>query len=64
MGSEADRLLDQFTMAADDREKFQPVLRKFDEYFTPKRNVIHERAQFHKCSQKEGETVDEYIRRL
>ena len=64
MGAEGDRLLDQFTMPADDKEKFKPVLDKFDAYFTPKRNVIHERAQFHKCFQKEGESVDEYVRRL
>ena len=64
MGPEADRILDNFTMTADDRGKLDPILRKFDEYFTPKRNVIHERAQFYKCSQKEGESVDEYVRRL
>ena len=64
MGNEADRILDNFTMPDGDREKFNPVLAKFDEYFVPKRNVIHERAQFHRCSKKENETVDEYVRRL
>ena len=64
MGAEGDRLLDQFSMPEADKDKFQPVLDKFDAYFTPKRNVIHERAQFHKCYQKEGESVNEYVRRL
>ena len=64
MGPEADRILDTFTMTEADRNKFAPVLAKFDEYFVPKRNIIHERAQFHRCSQKENETVDEYVRRL
>ena len=64
MGPDADRILDTFTMTDADKKKFLPVLAKFDEYFTPARNIIHERAQFHKCSQKEGETVDEYVRRL
>ena len=30
----------------------------------PKRNVIHEKASFHKRSQKEGESVEECIRHL
>ena len=64
MGNEADRILDNFTMPDGDREKFKPVLEKFDAYFVPKRNIIHERAQFHRCSQRESETVDEYVRRL
>ena len=64
MGTEADRILDTFTMPDADKNKLMPVLDKFDEYFVPKRNVIHERAQFHRCSQKESESVDEYVRRL
>ena len=64
MGPEAERILDQFRMSDADKKKINLVLAKFDEYFVPKRNIIHERAQFHKCSQKESETVDEYVRRL
>ena len=64
MGPEADKILAQFQMPEADKKKINPVLAKFDEYFVPKRNIIHERAQFHKCSQKETESVDEYVRRL
>ena len=64
MGAESDRILDQLALSAADKNKIKPVLDAFDAYFTPKRNVIHERAQFHKCIQKEGESVDEYVRRL
>ena len=34
------------------------------EHFVPERNTIHERACFHRRSQKEGETVDAFIRNL
>ena len=44
--------------------KFNAVLGRFNDYFEPKRNVIHERASFHKRNQKEVEHVEEYIRHL
>ena len=41
--------------------KFNAVLGRFNDYFEPKRNVIHERASFHKRNQKEVEHVEEYM---
>lgn len=40
---------------------FNIVIGKFDEHFVPKRNVIHERACFHKRSQRAGETVEAFV---
>lgn len=40
------------------------VLAKFDEHFVPKRNIIHERAGFHKRNQNQGETVESFARSL
>ena len=40
------------------------VLGKLNDYFTPKRNVIHERAAFYQRNQKDGESVEEYMRSL
>ena len=40
------------------------MIGRFNDYFEPRRNVIHERAKFHKRNQKEGESVEEYIRHL
>ncbi|KAI4884910.1 hypothetical protein NFI96_000923 [Prochilodus magdalenae] len=37
---------------------------KFDAYFIPKRNVIHERACFHQRMQRAGERVETFIRAL
>ena len=40
------------------------MLEKFNTHFVPQVNVIHERATFHKRSQREGESVEEYARSL
>ena len=39
-------------------------MRRMTNYFVAKVNVIHERAQFHLCSQKPGETAEEYMHSL
>ena len=37
------------------------VIGKFDQYFKVRRNTIFERAKFNRRSQKEGESVEQYI---
>ena len=44
------------------RQMTHTVIGRFNAYFEPKRNVIHERAKFHNRNQKEGESVEEYMR--
>jgi len=53
-----------FTFTSGDEKKYAKVIEKFDEHFVPKRNIIHKRACFHCRVQKEGETVDAFIRNL
>ncbi|XP_048756258.2 uncharacterized protein LOC125667020 [Ostrea edulis] len=48
----------------EDAKKFAPVLKKFDDYFVPKRYIIHERAKFHQCRQNPGENVETFVRNL
>ncbi|XP_005100473.1 uncharacterized protein LOC101864152 [Aplysia californica] len=64
MGPEAEKILSTFGLSQDDSNVFNTVLTMFDGYFSPKRNVIHERAQFHKRCKKETETIEEYVRSL
>ena len=65
MGAEAEHVFKSFTFAdADDSKKYDPVMTKFDAHFIPKRNVIHERAVFHRKMQASGESVEEFIRSL
>ena len=64
MGPEAEKIFTQFGLADADANDFHTVIGRFNAYFEPKRNIIHERAKFHKRNQKEGESVEEYIRHL
>ena len=67
MGADAEKIYSTFTFEAGQsrpEENFELILSKFNSYFTPKRNIIHERAKFYTCSQKEGESVEQYIRTL
>ncbi|KAK6493915.1 hypothetical protein HHUSO_G330 [Huso huso] len=65
LGKEAENVLKTFTFDTNTDDKdYDIVMRKMDEYFVPKRNIIHERARFHQRVQKQGETIEEYIRSL
>ena len=64
MGSDAERVFSQFKLSEEDVEKSDTVLETFNTHFVPQVNVIHERATFHKRSQREGEGVEEYVRSL
>ena len=64
MGPEAENIFKSFTLSEDDQKKFDVVLGKYDGYFYPKRNVIHERACFHLRVQRPGEKVEMFIRAL
>lgn len=65
LGGEAENIYGSFTFDnVDDCDTFDIVLGKFDAYFIPKRNVIHERARFHQRIQSAGEKAEAYIRAL
>ena len=64
MGKEAEHVFKAFTFAEGDEKKYAKVIEKFDEHFVPKKNIIHERACFHRRVQREGETVEAFIRNL
>ena len=64
MGKEAEHVFKAFTFAKADEKKYAKVIEKFNEHFVPRRNIIHERACFHRHVQREGETVEAFIRNL
>ena len=64
MCKEAKHIFNAFTFEEGDEKKYDAVLNKFEEHFVPKRNIIHERACFHRRVQKDGETVEAFIRNL
>ena len=64
-GPEAQEIHELFTFADnEDREDYTVVLRKFEEYCRPKKNVIYERFRFWSRWQKEGEPFDHWVKEL
>ena len=54
MGNEAENIFKTFTFTGDEKDDdFKTVLAKYDAYFIPKRNLIHERACFYQRGQKD-----------
>ena len=69
MVKEADPINDLFVYTEDDKSDnpelhYEIVMARFDDHFVPKRNIIHDRACFHKRVQKLGETVESFVRSL
>lgn len=62
MGREAEHVYKSFTLAEGDNMKFDVILAKFDGHFLPKRNTIHEWARFYQRNQKQGESVESFLR--
>ena len=50
--------------AVPDADIFDLVMKGFDAYFIPKRNVIHEHAKFHLRMQQAGENAESFYRSL
>ncbi len=49
MGREAEAIYDSFEFGnANEHPSYTEVMDKFNDHFVPKRNVIHDRACFHK----------------
>ncbi|XP_062607979.1 uncharacterized protein LOC134269786 [Saccostrea cucullata] len=65
MGKEAEHIFKSLTFDDEgDKKKHSKVMRKYDEYFVPKKNVIHERARFRERKQGTGESSEPFIRAL
>jgi hypothetical protein len=66
MGNEAEHIFKplQFADAGDKKNNNDKVLEKFDEYFVPKKNIIHERARFRERKQIPGQKTGAFIRTL
>ena len=66
MRKEAEHVFKAFTFVEGDEKNTLKLLRnlKIIFHFVPKKNIIHERACFHRRVQKEGETVEAFIRIL
>ena len=63
MGEEADDIVVSFGLTAIENQQYEVVKGKFESisYFGAKRNVIFERAKFNLRSQKDNESVENFI---
>ena len=64
IGEEGVEVFNTFPMTADEKDKIEPLLNKFENYCNPKRNVTFERYKFNLRNQKESEPIDQYVTEL
>lgn len=65
MGNEAENIFKSFTFAQEEEcNDFVIVMGKFNDYFFPRRNTIHEWACFYQRIQRPGEKAECFIRAL
>ena len=71
MGAEVEQIFKMFRFDATGsqsesrpEDNFDIVLKKFNSYFMPQLNVIHERAKFHSRVQHSDESMEQYISAL
>ena len=61
LSEEAEDVLMSTNIAAEDRVKYGPVLKKLNECFKVRKNVIFERARFNGRNQLQGESAEQNI---
>ncbi|KAI5720831.1 hypothetical protein M8J77_012222 [Diaphorina citri] len=65
MGEEAIELYGTFEFGVDERDlKLEDVIDKFDAVFLPKKNDLYEHFKFFQAKQKQGQSVDNYLKDL
>ena len=50
VGEDALNIYDSFTFAENEVDKIQPLIEKFNNYFSPKKNVTYQRYLFNTCN--------------
>ena len=61
IGEEAKSVLMSANITEEERKDYSKVIKKFDDFFKVRRNVIFERARFNRRSQIPGESVEQHI---
>ena len=64
MGKECHRILKYLPLTDQERKDPDTIIKKLEEHFEPKRNVIFERYVFNSCAQDANENYDTYIQKL
>ena len=61
MGDRSEDILKSFALSEEDAKKYSVVIGKFNTHFSKRHNVIYDRAKFNSRSQREGESVEDFI---
>ena len=61
LGDKAEDILTLFNLEAEELKKYDTVKGKFESYFEKRRNTIYDRARFNSRTQRENESVEEFI---
>ncbi|XP_039304646.1 uncharacterized protein LOC120357660 [Solenopsis invicta] len=64
IGEEGIDIFNNFQLSEVDQKKYDLVVKKFDEYFLPKKNVVYESFLFYKKVQESNEPVDNFVKEL
>lgn len=64
MGEKAEEIFAALSLSATDVKVYSKVINAFESYFIVKKNIIYERAMFNRRTQKEGESVADFITAL
>ena len=66
LGAKATKLFGNLDadLSGDDRKKIAPMIKRFVDYFLPKKSVPMERLRFNRRSQREGEPFNTYLTAL
>ncbi|GBM98292.1 hypothetical protein AVEN_42737-1 [Araneus ventricosus] len=65
LGSEALEIFNTFKFEPPESQKnYSEVLKKSEEYCSPRQNVVYERYKFFSCVQQEGQAIECYVTQL
>ena len=63
-GEDAIELFNTFALTDSDSKKLARVVKAFEDYCIPRKNIICERYKFWQCMQDDCETVDQFVTRI
>ncbi|GFT56858.1 transposon Ty3-G Gag-Pol polyprotein [Nephila pilipes] len=62
LGSEGLEIYNTFKFESpESKANYSEVLQKFEDYCSPRQNVVYERYKFFSCVQLEGQTIESYV---
>ena len=64
VGEDAIELFNTFALTDSDFKKLARVVKAFEDYCIPRKNIIYERYQFWQCMQDDCEKVDQFVMRI